>query len=456
MSTTKATANIASGWLDLASFADLDNRLYDGEEVTLLHSKDITPVSFGTRIAVPLKATGQANSASYALAKSADYAGNMFYRFTTPDITVVQAQQALYRVAFSPNFGHWACPGLQFTVNDIPIVKLDPVSMDLLSEANLEGDKFSAYSRIIGNVNKALNFSSHIPPITVKKHLHELWFCQKSVSDPREVLALCALKHNTLAVTAEFVESLGSLLRVQKNLAANPGVDPENWQDVSPNSVDLSAILQVSGSSGLRTPLPELWCEYVLVTDEERAMVQSKTIDVLIKQYQAFTSARLSVGSSRVTFHFSYPMRYLLFAAQNKTASDNNYFSNYSTNSADAGAGLDPIRRVTLWYDNTARFQNVYADQFSDMEYLYHAARVPESPGHHLLAYCYNTASNEIDLTSNFSRLATDLEVEINETSTDSSDPATSPCAYTLEIRGESLNLVRLQGGALAFPSFQG
>jgi hypothetical protein len=50
--------------------------------------------------------------------------------------------------------------------------------------------------------------------------------------------------------------------------------------------------------------------------------------------------------------------------------------------------------------------------------------------------------------------LATDLEVIISETSTDTTDPATIPSPYTVEIVGTSMNLVRIAGGALAFPSF--
>lgn len=450
----KATANIATGWLDLATFADLDKKIYDGEEVALLHSKDINPVSHFTRLTAPLKKSGQANSASYTFAKSADFVGNVFYKYTTPEITVKAAEQVNYRIAFSSNHGHHVAKSLHFTVNEIPIVKLDPVAMDQLSETNLDEAQYTGYQRYIGNVNKALTFGSRLPPITVKKHLHELWFCQKDRPVPGNAFPLCAAKHNTIALAAEFVESLAEVIRIQKNMAADPANDPADWQDFNPKSVNLADIVDVVGSAGLAMPVPDVWAEYVLVQDDEREVHQKKKIDTVIEQVQRHSSGRVAVGTHRVTFHFSYPLRYLLFSAYNRTASDKNYFGNYSTNPLDASGGLDPIRKVTLWYDNTARFQNMGGDHFADLEFMYHAAR-PQTANHHLQPYCYKTTSTEIDGSSNFSKLATDLEFEINETSTDSADPATVASQYTLELTGVVDNLVRFDELSLSFPSWQ-
>lgn len=450
---TKPTANIASGWLDIATFADLDKKLYDGEEVTVLHSKDINPVSFFTRLPVPLKKQGQASGATYTYAKSADFAENTWYTFTTPQIDVISTEQVNYRIAYSPNWGHHVVNSLQLTVNEIPIVKLDPVVMDQLSELNLKDADFTAYQRFIGNTNKALTFGHHLPQITVKKPLHELWFGQKTNPVPGNAFPLCCAKNNTLALAIEFVDSLAEVIRIQKNYAAVPGTDPADWRDFNPKSVNLADIVSVTGTSGLSMPLPDVWTEYVLVMDDERAMHQAKTIDTVIEQVQRFTSPRITVGTTRFTFHFSYPLRYLVFSAANATAADKNYFGNYSTNPLDASAGLDPVRQVTLWYDNTARWQNMGGDHFTDLEPLWHAARVPTA-AHHLEPYCYSTVSSEIDGSSNYSKLATDLEVVISETSTDPSDPTTTPSEYKVEVSGLVNNLIRFEGGSLSFPSW--
>lgn len=451
---SKATSTISAGWIDLSTYNGLDEVLYDGDEVTALHYKDIAPVSHFTRIAVPLKGVGQVSAAEYQFAKTADFAGNTSFSFTTPDIRVKAAEQLNYRIAFSANAGHNVVKHGAFTANGIEVVKFDAVSMDALAEANLPAGKYEGYMKMIGNVDKAVEFSSHLPPLTVKTHLLPLWFCQKGKAAPEQALALCCLKHNTMALQFEFIESLEEIIRIQKNNAAVPGTDADDWQDEDPKNVNLSTIVDVVGSAGLAMPLPEVWCEYAIIEEDERKLHQSKPKDVLIEQMQKFSAPKVTAGTHRRQFHFSYPVRFVWFAARNATAAAKRNFSNYSTNPLDASAGLDPCRKVTLWYDNAPRFQNVGGDVFSEMEYFLHAARVPTVKGHHLITYCYDTASNEIDGSTNFSKLSTELEIEINETSSDSDDPVVSGSEYVPEFRGFAFNLIRLSG-VLEFPSFE-
>lgn len=453
---TKPTTSLSVSWLDLGSFADLDNVLYDGESVVALHSKEINPVSQFTKIPVALKATGQASSVNYQFPKTADFAGDTWFEFSTPDIRVNQANLLSYRIAFTPNLGHNVVHSLVLQANEIPIVRnLDSVAMDFLSEANLLPSKYELYMRMIGNVSSAVTFSAHLPPLKIKKHLHELWFGNKGKAQPEQALPLCALKSNTLSLQAEFIDSLAQVIRIQHNTAANPAVDPAVWVDVSPNDVNLASIVTVSGTAGLSMPVPTVWTQAVLVQADERKQHQTGAKDILIEQIQSFTGPRVQVGSDRRTFNFSYPVRYLLFGAVNKTAADRNYFSNYSTSPSESlGAGLDPLRRVTLWYDNNPRLQNFYGDYFSEDEFYTTAARSTTQKGIHLLAYSYTTGTDEINGSSNYSKLATDLEYEINETSTNSDDAPIVGSTYALEIRSVNWQLIRAESSTLSFPSF--
>ena len=95
---TKASATIAAGWLDLSTFLGLDNKFYDGEEVQTLHSKQIRPSSFFTRISVPLAKSGQVDAAEYKLGKAADFIGNVHATFDTPDITLKEDAKGKYRI----------------------------------------------------------------------------------------------------------------------------------------------------------------------------------------------------------------------------------------------------------------------------------------------------------------------------------------------------------------------
>jgi hypothetical protein len=226
------------------------------------------------------------------------------------------------------------------------------------------------------------------------------------------------------------------------------------WTDADPKSVNLSTIVTVSGSNGLAMPMPDVWCEYSVVLKEERDAFQAAPIDLVIKQIQTFTGPKVGVGSVRQPFNFAYPTRALYFGARNVTASAKRNFSNYTTKPEDEAGGLDPIRTATLWYDNNTRIQNMPGDYFSGMEFQLHAARRPAKKGIHLLAYCEDTTSSEIDCTTNYSKLSTDLEVNIVELSTDSDDAATTASQYQLELRSEVNNLIRFEGGVVAFPTY--
>lgn len=456
MSSSKASAAIAGGWLDLGTKSGLDSKLYEplveGGELESVHSKDLNPITYYSRLPVPLKKSGQASNAQYAFAKTADFAGNTWYEFTTPDITVNVDQQDTYRIAYSPNLGHNVANLVTLYINEIPLVKYDSVTMDMMSEANLGAGQYEGYMLDIGNTTKALTFGSHLAPVSVRKLLHELFFVQKNRPAPQDCFPLCAAKFNTLSLAIDFVDSLEEVIRVQQNTAA--AGQPAVWVDIDPKSVNLSTILTVSGSQGLAMPVPDVWCEYSVVLADERAAFQSTPIDLVIKQVQSFTGPKVAVGSVRQPFNFSYPTRALYFAARNVTASDKRNYSNYTTDPANEAAGLDPIRTATLWYDNNTRIQNMPGDYFSGMEFQLHAARRPAKKGIHLLAYCEDTTSSEIDCTTNYSKLSTDLEVNIVELSTDSDDPVTPACQYQLELRSEINNLIRFENGVVAFPNF--
>lgn len=456
MSSAKASAAIAGGWLDLGTKSGLDNKLYEpleaGGELESVHSKDLNPITYYSRLPVPLKKSGQASNAQYAFAKTADFAGNTWYEFTTPDITVKDEFVDTYRIAYSPNLGHNVANLVTLYINEIPLVKFDSVTMDFMSEANLSAGQYEGYMLDIGNTTKALTFGSHLAPVEVRKLLHELFFVQKNRPSPQDNFPLCAAKMNTLSLQIDFVESLAEVIRIQQN-TAEAGQDAA-WVDADPRSVNLSTIVTVSGTQGLAMPVPDVWCEYSVVLAEERAAFQAAPIDLVIKQVQSFTGPKVGVGSVRQPFNFSYPTRALYFGARNITASDKRNYSNYTTKPEDEAGGLDPIRTATLWYDNNTRIQNMPGSYFSGMEFQLHAARRPAKKGIHLLAYCEDTTSSEIDCTTNYSKLSTDLEVNIVELSTDSDDAATTASQYQLEIRSEVNNLIRLEGGVVAFPNF--
>jgi hypothetical protein len=456
-----ATATLAGGWYDLGTLEGADNKFYkpeinpetgEAEEIISIHSKTITPITQFSRLPVPLTKQGQSNSASYPFAKTADFAGNTFMRFRTPLITVKNTQVDTYRIAYTPNLAHWVLRQVTLFANEIPIVKFGPVAMDFLSELNLGAGQYEGYMKGIGNTEAALTFNSYLPPLKIKKHFHELFFCQKNRPAPQDNFPLTAAKNNTFSLQLDLVETLESVIRIQRNTAA--AGQPKVWVDADPRSINLLDIVNVSGSAGLAVPLPDVWCEYATVRPEERTAFQSGRIDLAYKVIHSFSGQRQSAGTYRQPFNFGGPIRYLAFGWLNQTAKDRRTFANYSTVAGDESAGLDPVGQVTLWYENNPRIQNMDGDHFAEQETQYHAARVPMKKGIHLLPYCEDTTSSELDGTSNYTKLTTDLELSLTETSTDPNVDATPACVYTMEIVAEGLAIMALENKSISFPNF--
>ena len=267
---------------------------------------------------------------------------------------------------------------------------------------------------------------------------------------------MCAAKHNTFSLNIAFIESYEQVIRIQKNTAANPGVDAAVWVDENPKNVNLSDIVDVVGSQGLAFQIPQIWCEYALVHGDERDSFKAESFDLAIKTIQPFTGPKVTAGACRQALKFAGPSRYIAFAARNQTALEKHSYANYSTVAEDENddAAIDPVQKVTLWYDSTPRIQNMPGSHFARMEFLLHAARSTFKNGVHLLPYTEDTTSSELDCTTNMSKLTSELELLISESNPDTDVAATSPCSYTMEVRSEGLSVIRLSGGVIEFPHF--
>jgi hypothetical protein len=74
--------------------------------------------------------------------------------------------------------------------------------------------------------------------------------------------------------------------------------------------------------------------------------------------------------------------------------------------------------------------------------------------GVHLYPYCEDTTSSELDGTTNYSKLSTDLELSLVEASSDPNATATPACTYTMEIVAEGLAIMRFENKSISFPNF--
>lgn len=433
---SKPKGNITVGYVDLASFDKIDAVMYGGEKVRTPFSRGINKHSWYTHLVAPMTMTGQADSPSAQFSKTPDFALMTWAQVTLPRLTVTDP---LYRIAYSWNLGHNIWKGGSLAFNDLNAQTYDSTLLDFLSQYRTDAAKWSLYQKFIGNTNALQKYGSELPSATIKLPT-PYWFAR----DSSYALPLCCASLNNITENYSVETDLSKLIRVQKNMAADPNAGPAIWVDQKAGSLDFSSFISVEGNKAFEVPMTQTWAKYVLVTDEEREQHQDEQRDVIIEQFQKINGKKEGAGEHRLEFHFTNPVKALFFGFANKTSEEYNNRSNY-TDSYKAGGGVDPASSTSLIYENQARFERLPGDMF-DMDTWLHGARGISEVGYHALFYCMHINDLEMTGSSDFSNLITTLESECSESSGEGN-------TYSLVIRALSAHRVRFKSLSFGFPA---
>jgi hypothetical protein len=441
-------ANVTGVFVDLATKQPICDRLYGGDCTTVI-GREIRKVSWMSFIDVPLKKEPQGESASYKFSRSADALLHAWATLTTPEIRVKRGLEKQVRIAFTQNLFHNVMKTMTLNFNDLEGLRLDPVAFDQLAEHMENPGKWDAYNKMIGNVPQLVEFGSVLPSKELKLPLNPMpW--EKDVSN---ALLLCCLKMNEVRINVDAQLELNKLIRVEK---ASDEVDEEGnaiWKPVKASQLNYADIIEVKGGKPLQLPLPDLWAEYAMVTKPERKFHRESPHDYLIEQVQRYSHKRERAGTHRFDFKFNYPMRCLYMNALNKTAGEYNNHSNYSTNPHNAAEGKDPMRFLSLYYDNVVRFERFPASHFSDMVPYLHHNRVPMSVGYHAHSYSLKNGLEQ-DCSTNFTSVYSSLEIVTQDTAGDDEDDPRRGSHYTMELRGVNHHIGRIERDVFGFPSY--
>jgi hypothetical protein len=446
---SNSNANVTNVFVDLATKQPIDDKLYGGNCTTLL-GREIRKVSWMSFIAVPLRKEPQGESACYKFSRSADALLHSWSALTTPEIRVKRGLEGKYRIAFTYNLMHQVHSKLSLCFNDLTTLTVDPVALDQLAEHMEDPGKWDAYNKMIGNIPSLVEFGSVLPSKELKLPLN----CMPWEKDVSNALLLCCLRMNEVRLSGDFQLDLAKLVRVQK-LSDEADADGNAvWVNCKASSLNYSEIIEVKGGKPLQLSLPDMWAEYAMVTKPERKFHRDTPHEYLVEQVQKFSHKREKAGTHRFDFKFNYPMRCLYMNALNKTAGEYNNHSNYSTNPHNASDGKDPMQTLSLYYDNVARFERFPASHFSDIVPYYHHKRVPLSVGYHAHSYSLKNGLEQ-DCSTNFTSVYSSLEIITRDTVSDEDEEnPRRGCYYTMELRGVSHHIAKIDRDVLGFPSY--
>lgn len=458
-----STSNITSGFIDLATFDEIEKYMYGGPDATAYFVRETRKSTWFTQVPVVLsRAAGSPafnQEWSVSISRAGDYLLQTWLRLTTPSVTLAATNQFTVNggLRWTRNFMHNIIRECCITFNDLVAARFDNYHLDFWAAFTVPAGKRNGYNNMIGNIPDLTNdhmAGSVIPSYTLNLPLPFFYGRDSGVSLPT-----AALPYNEMRINFSFRD--WSDLLIIDNFAPAAGAKM---------SFPALASDLVGGSPTLGTT--QVWADYSIVSNDERKRMGCAPRDILIEQVQTAPRQTFAPATNPVPSYdirFSHAVKVLFFSVRNTTNSAE--WSNYTAASPVPGAivnyspagAVDPILQTSLIYENTNRLAQMGSDYFSLMNPYFHAPVIPLETGYHTYSYSLDFICLDPMGSTNYGKL-TNVSV-VPEASAGAITGASITAATASAISGLSSaqtyefiltavnnNIIRVSGGALGFP----
>lgn len=454
---TTRQSNVTAAFIDLATFELLESTLYGGDTAITYFVREVQKCTWFSQIPVKLSSSGNGDFGAdfdFTVSRAADYLLGTWLRVELPAFTLGSSALSTYPggVGWTPNVGHNLLKEIKILFNDLEVQSMDSYTLDWWAAFMYPASKKDGYNEMIGNV------STLVEPTTTGKASYVLniplpFFYTR---DSGIALPTAALPYNDIKIQVS-TRNLRELLCgwSATGLGSAPVTDSMITTTAGSNDISVSF-------NRLSASRCECWCNYVVVSNDERSKMGAGPRDMVVEQTQKVDRSEINLPTGSQTeveklFSFNHTVKALFWSLQNSAnVKNSNYHSNYTSTSPDVNSGfvlngVNPSDNVTLKYDNTERF-TLGADFFGLVQPFYFANKVPSgnqgaSPvGYNMYSYALNPASSDPSGSTNFGKL-TNVALKVVSKST-----LAAAVDMKLLIRALNFNIVRISGGALGFP----
>ena len=510
------TSNVTSGFIDLATFDELEKYMYGGPDATAYFVRETRKATWFTQVPVVLsRASGTPafdTEWSVSISRAGDYLLATWLRLTTPKITLnYNAEFAnnqtnpqtgtgqIQAVRWTRNFMHNIIREACITFNDLVAARFDSYHLDFWSAFTVPASKRNAYNNMIGNFPEMTDpqiqklgqttTGAILKPQTLNLPLPFFYARDSGVALPT-----AALPYNDMRLNFSF-RKLDELLIVDNfTYTANYG------DFVYQSSVPGTESLLATGNNNTLTNV-QVWANYAIVSNDERKRMACAPRDILIEQVQSAPRSSFIPGSMcRFDIRFSHAIKVLFFSARNVSVPSS--WSNYTAGQPLIDCSLpattlfatgqplctidysslsmvDPILTTSLIYENTNRLSGMGSDYFSLVNPWYSAPAIPLETGYHLYSYSLDFISLDPMGSTNYGKLTnvsivpepsqeakdygliTQIALPVNPpqppepgntTYINYSKGLLGPQSWLFIVTAVNNNIVRISGGALGFP----
>jgi len=454
-------SNVTSGFIDLATFDELEKYLYGGPDATAYFVRETRKSTWFTQVPVILsRNNGNAEfntDHSVSISRAGDYLLAAWLRVTIPSVTLDSGNSVGTngRLRWTRNLMHNLVQECCVSFNDLVAARFDNYHLDFWAAFTVPAGKNNGYRNMIGDFDDLT--SPHGEDVTIPSFTLNLplpfWFSR----DSGVALPTAALPYNEMRITYSF-RNWNQLL-ILDDVGAAAGT--------SPSSVPVASDL-TGGAPELGTV--QTWANYAIVSNDERKRMACAPRNILIEQAQTAplqTFAPSTNTTPQYDIRFSHAIKVIFFAVRNTTVPSQ--WSNYtaasplpspnSCNFAPPG-GVDPISTTTLTYENTNRLQAMGSDYFSLVQPWYHAPVIPLETGYHMYSYSLDFICLDPKGSTNYGKLT---NVSITPTASSGAvagaagtgaagSGADFPQTFRFVTTVVNNNIIRISGGALGFP----
>ena len=463
------SSSITSGFIDLATFDEIEKYLYGGPDATAYFVRETRKSTWFTQVPVVLSRAagnpGFGQDWSVSISRAGDYLLQSWLRVTTPEVNVPGADDDL-RVRWTRNFMHNLVRECSITFNDLVAARFDSYQLDFWAAFTVPAGKRTGYANMIGNFTGMTQpygvgsaNGTQIPSFTLNLPLPFFYGRDSGVALPT-----AALPYNEMRINFAFREWRDLL--IAENTAAAPGTDPRHIPVVG---TDIASNPELGQT--------QVWSNYAIVSNDERKRMACAPRDILIEQVQ--TAPRhpyLTNGNQipNIDVRFSHAIKVLFFAVRNTTfaAEWSQYVTSSPVDDGDTVTHLtlghaDPISQTSLIYENTNRLSQMGSDYFSLVNPYYHAPFIPTETGYHTYSYSLDFIQLDPMGSTNYGKLtnvslipeaSAAAVAAITGSNGTGGGPGSGPPGadypqtYQFVVTAVNNNIIRISGGALGFP----
>jgi len=469
MSATTSSSNLTSGFIDLATYDELEKYMYGGEQAVSYFVRKVRKATWFTVVPVVLsKSAGVPNfnqQWSANISRAGDYLLRSFLRITFPSVQLSPNNRNgnAGAIRYTRNLMHALIREASISFNDLVEMRFDNYYLDFWAQFAIPAGKRNGYNNMVGNIAELTDpvavgggQASSVPSLPQVTLNLPLPLCHSR--DSGVALPTAALPYNEMRLNFNF--------RDYTDLIILDNMDTQTSVPVVAS--DLTSVPTLSQV--------DVWAEYAIVSNNERKQMGQAPRDILIEQVQTVPTTTFNPSTNALLstdIRLSHAVKCLFFAVRNTTNSAE--WSNYTCASpvpshnglnTSPNFAVDPVNTASLLYENTQRLSNMGADYFSLVNPYYNAVSIPTETGYHMYSYSLDLMSVNPMGSTNFGKLTNvSLQITPSTTASNVASIASGDTQYTVDgantaqqfafvMVAVNHNIVRCAGGALGSKCF--